>query len=306
MISRTDQKNQTTTYTYNDLYFLLTRTYPVSPADNFTYDLSGRMLTAERGGWVVTFTYDGANRVTQTTQNGKTIGYVYNIPGRTRTVTYPGGRSITEQMDFRSRLSTIDDAASPPPIVQYTYDLGNRVGTRAYRNGTLATYSYNANDWATSLEHAIGATRIAGFGYDFDKEGNKKFEEKRHNTARSEGYQYDNIYRLIDYKVGALVGSSVPVPITQTAYNLDPVGNWNSKTTDTVTQNRMHNEANELTMIDATNLAYDDNGNLQNDATYSYSYDEENRLTRVTRNSDSAIVASVPIRRAQPPRAENC
>ena len=37
-----------------------------------TYDLSGRMLSAERGGWLVTFTYDGANRVTQTTQNGKT------------------------------------------------------------------------------------------------------------------------------------------------------------------------------------------------------------------------------------------
>jgi|GEM_PF-4276812 len=290
LISRTDQKNQTTTYVYNDLYFLLKRTYPVSAADRLTYDLSARMLTAERGGWLVTFAYDGANRVIQTMQNGKTIGYVYDIPGRTRTVTYPGGRSITERMDSRSRLSIIDDAVSPPPIVQYSYDLGNRVVTRAYRNGAIATYGYNANDWVTSLEHTIEATRIAGFGYDFDKEGNKKFEQKRHSTTNSEGYQYDNIYRLIDYKVGALVGSSVPVPITQTQYNLDPVGNWNSKTTDDVTQFRRHDEANELTRIDGTNLTYDDNGNLQDDATYTYSYDEENRLTRVTRNSDSAIV----------------
>ena len=52
----------------------------------------------------------------------------------------------------------------------------------------------------------------------------------------------------------------------------------------------MHNEANELTSIDATNLSYDDNGNLQNDGVYTCAYDEENRLTRVTRNSDSAVV----------------
>ena len=288
LIRRTDQKNQTTIYTYNDLYFLLKRTYPISAADDLSYDLSGRMLTAERGGWVVTFAYDGANRVTHTTQNGKALSYIYDIPGRTRTVTYPGGRSITERMDFRSRLSIIDDAASPPPIVQYTYDLGNRVVTRSYRNGAVATYGYNANDWVASLEHTIGATRIAGFGYDFDEEGNKKFEEKRHDPGHSEAYQYDNIYRLTDYKVGQL-SSPVP-PVTQTAYNLDPVGNWNAKTTDGVTQTRLHNEANELTRIDATTLLYDDNGNLQDDGVYTYAYDEENRLTRVTRNSDSGVV----------------
>jgi RHS repeat-associated protein len=292
MISRTDQKNQTTTYVYNDLYFLMTRTYPVGPADNLTYDLSARMLTAERGGWLVTFVYDGANRVTQTTQNGKTISYAYDIPLRTRTVTYPGGRSVKEQKDSRNRLITIaDPTTSPPPIVQYGYDLGNRVLARSYRNSATATYSYNANDWINSLDHTAtnSGARIASFVYDFDKEGNKKFEQKRHDPTHSERYQYDNIYRLTDYKVGPLSTPSPPV-LTQTAYNLDPVGNWNSKTTDGVTQTRLHNEANELTGIDATNLTYDNNGNLQNDDAFTYAYDEENRLIRITRNSDAAIV----------------
>jgi RHS repeat-associated protein len=289
LISRTDQMNRTTTYLYSDLYFLLRRTYPVSPADNLTYDLSGRVLTAERAGWVVSFVYDGADRVTQTTQNGKTISYVYDIPGRTRTVTYPGGRSLQDQMDSRNRLTTIaEPTASPIPIVQYNYDLGNRVLTRSYRNNVAATYSYNANDWVSSLEHAVGATRVAGFGYDFDKEGNKKSEQKRHDPGHSEVYQYDNIYRLTDYKVAGTLRGTTAV-VTQTAYKLDAVGNWNSKTTDGVTQLRVHNEANELTGIGATNLTYDDNGNLQNDGVYTYAHDEENRLTRVTRNSDSAV-----------------
>src|SRR5262249_16448934 len=175
-------------------------------------------------------------------------------------------------------------------IVQFTYDAGDRVAGRANRNGTTTTYSYNANNWPLGIEHTLGATRIAGFAYAYDDEGNKRLEEQRHNTARSEAYEYDNRDRLITYKVGTLVGSTVPVPTTQTSYSLDPVGNWNTKTTDSVTQVRLHDDVNELIKIDTTSVTYDANGNQRVSGSYTYVYDEENRLVRVTRNSDSAIV----------------
>jgi len=290
ILTRTDQIGQVTNYAYNDLYFLTGRSYPSAVNDTFTYDLSGRMLTGQRGTWPVTFAYDGANRVTQTAQNGHTISYGYNIPGRTRQVTYPGSRVITEHTDARTRMDHIDDAGSPPPIVQYAYDVGNRVTSRNYRNGTSAAYSYNANDWITNLQHSSGGGPIAGFNYAYDNEGNKQFENKLQDSTHSECYGYDTTYRLISYKVGSLVLSCVPAPTTQTAYNLDPVGNWNSKTTNAVTQTRVHNSTNELVQINATTLTYDANGNLLNDGTYTYAYDEENRLTKATRNSDSAGV----------------
>jgi RHS repeat-associated protein len=295
---RTDQKGQVTDYQYSDLYFLEDRLYsgPGPGLDDFmSYDLSGRMLSACREGltddlpadtcpgWLVEFMYDGANRVTETHQNGRTIGYVYNIPGRTRQVKYPGGREITESTDPRSRLDKIDDAGSPPPIVQYSYDPGNRVLNRAYRNGTTAGYGYNDNNWITTLEHKNGATLIAGFGYEYDNEGNKDFEEKTHETGRSEVYSYDDAYRLIDFKVGALVGSVIPVPLTQTGYNLDKLGNWDEKTTDGATETREHNQANEITKIDLLDIASDDNGNLLQDERYDYDYDEENRLIKAAR-----------------------
>jgi len=75
------------------------------------------MLTAQRGTWAVAFTYDGADRVTQIAQNGRTHSYSYTFPGRTRTVTYPGGRVITKHTDARTWLDHIDDTCSPPPIV---------------------------------------------------------------------------------------------------------------------------------------------------------------------------------------------
>jgi RHS repeat-associated protein len=47
---------------------------------------------------------------------------------------------------------------------------------------------------------------------------------------------------------------------------------------------------NELIKIDAQPLVYDENGNLIDDGTYTYAYDEENRLIRVIRIVDSQVV----------------
>jgi RHS repeat-associated protein len=286
LVTRTDQEGQVQTHVYDDLYRLLSRSTPGWVADTFTYDVGGRMLSATRDTWVVTYTYDVANRVVQTTQGGRTIGYAYDIPNGTRTITYPGGRVITEQQDLRSRLSGVKEGAVN--IATYSYDNGNRVDSRTYNNGVVADYTYDANNRITSLTHDLGATLIAGFTHAYDNEGNKKYEEQQHNPTRSEGYQYDSIYRLVDYKVGALVAGTVPVPTTQTAYNLDAVGNWDSKTTDAVTENRTHNAANEITAIDATAITSDDNGNLIQDANFNYTFDENNRLVLVEQ-------ASVPV-----------
>src|SRR5262249_34672760 len=152
------------------------------------------------------------------------------------------------------RLETIDDAASPPSIVIYSYDLGHRVMTRDYGNGTTASYSYNANHWLTDLEHTYSATLIAGFGLALCNEGSHRFENKLDDASRSEAYQYDVLYRLVDYKVGMLVGSTVPVPITQTQYILDGLGNWDQKLKDSTTEDRTHNLVNEITAINTTPL----------------------------------------------------
>jgi RHS repeat-associated protein len=252
------------------------------------------MLTAERAGWLVSFDYDGADRVTQTDQNGQTVSYVYDIPGRTRTITYPSGRVITEQSDLRQRLDEVNDEATT--IADYIYDLGNRVISRHYNNGVSANYLYNANNWITDLDHSNDdLIMIAGLNHAFDKEGNKQYEDKLHDATNSEAYEYDDIYRLVEFKVGDLVGSTVPVPDTQTQYNLDALGNWDSKTTDDITEDRDHNAVNEITAITIddgvpTAINHDNNGNLNEDETYTYAYDEENRLISITRKSDSQVV----------------
>lgn len=294
VLTRTDQKSQVTTYTYSDLYFLLSRSYP-SGVDSFTYDLSGRVLsgnTTRGAGWNESFQYDGSDRLVQSVQNSQTISYVYNIPGRTRMLTYPGGRTITEQKDFRDfRLVNVNDSG-PTPIAQYTYDQANNVLTRGYRNNTITNYTYNQNNWVCSLVHKSGANLIVGFTYAYDNEGNKFYEQKLHELGRSEAYTYDSVYRLVDYQVGQLSASpppncptgalGVPNPVTQTSYTLDKLGNWLDKDTDGNMQLRMFSPSNEITSIGPLPVVSDFDGNTTMYASSGYQYDEENRLIKAT------------------------
>jgi RHS repeat-associated core domain len=319
LTQRTDQLGQVTKYGYNDLYYLRERNYqdPAELDDFFDYDTGGRMLLAERGAWMVRFdAYDAANRLLQTTQDATglamTLQYAHDTAAGTRAVIYPGGRLCNEQRDLRERLvgSTCDSFNA-----QYAYDQGNRVNTRNYNNGVSAHYSYDADNRITALNHTAGGT-ILDFGYDYDKEGNKQFEQKNHDPAKSEAYTYDDVYRLIDYKVGELVGSTVQVPTTQHEYDLDKVGNWDQFKINGVafknTPNQMNeyddpssdgpgeipddngipNDFKDLVATpepDGENWAHDKNGNRREDGKRIYVYDDENRLIQVTRKSDALV-----------------
>jgi YD repeat-containing protein len=82
----------------------------------------------------------------------------------------------------------------------------------------------------------------------------------------------------------------VPVPTTQTQYDLDSVGNWSTKTQNGTPETRTHSLTNEITHIGAVPVLSDLNGNTVDDELYTYAYDEENRLIAVTRKSDSSVV----------------
>jgi RHS repeat-associated protein len=345
LTDRVDQLGQVTEYEYNDLYYLTKRDYqdPPEPDDLFTYDTGGRMTGATkdypaadpRPDWVVTFdAYDAVNRLLQTTQDATgvptVVGYDYDTPTGRRTLCYPGGRVITEFTDLRERIETVNRGPGPAfpitPLAFYQYDLGNRVVTRDYDNGVTASYAYNANDWITELVHAAGTTEIADFGHGYDKEGNKLYEEKSPGflAGQSEAYHYDDVYRLIEYKVGDLVGSDVPMPITQRQYDLDKVGNWDQFTVDDdgagpsvpVVYNNTPNQMNEYDHWstngageipddlglninfadpeptppeDGENWAHDKNGNRREDGQRVYEYDDENRLVRMTRKIDVVV-----------------
>ena len=290
VISRTDHKGQVTAYVYDAINRRTQVDYPGTNDNIYTYDPVGNILTANNSNATISFAYDRAYRRTQSVQNGRNVAYSYDTAAGTKTITYPGGKVVREIRNVRGLLRRVEDA-SAQPIVQYVYDAADGIQTKTFLNGVVGSFTRNPNGWVTQLTYDRSGSQILGFQYTFDREGNRLYARHLHDTGKSEQYLYDAKYRLTQFKRGILdAGGSVAVPATQTAYNLDALGNWTSKITDGVTQNRTHNNTNEVVAVDGSALTYDDNGNLVDDGTNTYEYDYENHLVQVARKSDSAVL----------------
>ena len=281
IISRMDNNNNTTNYSYDVLDHLITRDYPGTNDDHFTYDFGARILTANNNNATIAYTYDNVDRMLSENLNGHITAYVYDIANRIRTITYPSNRIIEEDYDSRMRLSILKENALT--LVNYTYDALDRRINRSYINGTTTSYTYNNNNWITSVNHS-GSSSIEQLNYSFDNEGNRLVEQKINQPSHSEIYLYDNDDRLINYKVGTLVGNVIPVPTTQTQFTYDGAGNRIAVLKDAITTNYSVNNINEYSAIVSAGTitpGYDANGNVTNDGIHTYGFDFDNHLVSV-------------------------
>ncbi|MCD4687448.1 MAG: hypothetical protein K8S97_16075 [Anaerolineae bacterium] len=102
---------------------------------------------------------------------------------------------------------------------------------------------------------------------------------------RTMEYTYDALSRLAEarYNPGANVGAADGDLLRRYQYTYDVAGNRLSESVavdgGTPTVTNYTNAANQVTNI---GFAYDDNGNLTNDGTYTYTWDRANRLTQVS------------------------
>ncbi len=275
--SRKDNAGNMTFYTYDAADRLTLRNYPDANDDLFTYDALDRMTSAVNQNATVTFTYDALNRMLSETLNDKTTGYNYNIATGKRTLIYPSGRVIEENYDLRSQLAAIKESGET--LAAFAYDPAGRMTTRSYGNGTVTTYAYDDNNRTTGIVANPG--EFIHFTYAYDNVGNKRYEEKKHHPTHSEAYGYDANYRLTEFKVGELVGDSVPAPLTQTVYNYDGLGNRTTVTSDNSSEIYSSNSLNQYTQVNSNLLAYDANGNLTANGDIVLNYNSKNQLLNV-------------------------
>lgn len=290
MITKTDQDGNLTTYVYNALNKRTNIDYPGDNDNAYTYDDVGNLLTANNQNAAISLEYDSLYRLIQSDQNGQTTSYSYDTPNRSKLITYPSGQVIKEVRNFREMLAQVENALAQR-IVQYSYDHANRLVDKIYLNGITANFTHDANQRITNLNYDIGASQIISFQYGFDKEGNRLYAHKSHDPSNSEQYIYDNRYRLTQFKRGTLDNNGViATPTTQTAYDLDALSNWTSRTTDGLNEIRTHNVMNEINDINGVPRVYDDRGNLIDDGVHTYEYDFNNHLLKAIAKSDGSVV----------------
>ena len=134
---------------------------------------------------------------------------------------------------------------------------------------------------------------IAGFQFGYNRENSKLYSQDLTQTALSEVYQYDSVYRIADFQRGTLVATKDAVAGTPTqsqAWQLDGVGNWAMTSVNGIAQPQTISAMNEYSSFAGTANTHDLNGNLSDDGDKLLTFDFANRLVEVRKKSDNSLI----------------
>ena len=203
----------------------------------------------------------------------KTVSYTYDADGQRASVTYPSGTAVTYAYTPRAQVASVT-ADGPPPMATYAYDLNGNRTTKTLENGTSATSTYDDANRLLSLNNANSTGTLAKFDYTYDDIGNRLSKAAvgaAVPAAQTETYQYDAIDQLTNVAYGTA---------RTTAFNYDATGNRTTVTDSAslIPASYTANNLNQYTAIDAATPAYDANGNLIGNESWTYAYDASNRL----------------------------
>ena len=182
----------------------------------------------------------------------------------------------TYTYDAINRLTNLADGASLN--FTYSYDDANRLTSRSAPNGVVSSYGYDGLDRLTSLMHTAGATTLSGNLYTYNNANNISSWT---TASDQKGYTYDAVDRLTNV-------TNFEMPAEN--YSYDGVGN---RTASHLSASYSYQPFNKLTSTASAGYVYDNNGNLisKTDSlgTWTFTYDEENRLTQLTRPSGMTV-----------------
>ncbi|MBI3950522.1 MAG: Ig-like domain-containing protein [Acidobacteria bacterium] len=239
---------------------------------------------------IVNYAYDSLSRLLEEVQNDQAVSSRWAGDNDRIGLVYPNGREIEFTFDQLDRIDQIRNPQSAirSPIVDYNYIGPGRVLERIYANGVRLTYlddarqrdvGYDDLKRIIQLRHLTSNNSlVAGFASDYDRANNQLFEVKQHDNNRREDYRFDSIYRLERF---ARQGEPADT------WQLDGAGNWASR------QGVLNqaNNVNEYAAFSRERQLHDDNGNLIEDDANRYQYDFANRLRKVIRKADNAVIA---------------
>lgn len=264
-----DRKNQTATYTYDALNRLSTATYADGSVVSYSWDNGSRLTqVSDTAGNTIHRFYDGLdNLLCETSQSLTTlsacqsaasqstaanaVAYSYDTVSRRQTMTVNGQAAITYTWDNADRLTNISQAAynsQAAAQVIKTYDNDNRPATLTLPNSVVGTYSFDAASELTEISYAKGSTSVGTLIYTYDADGR------------------------VSSRSGTLFQSVMPAAAAGIVYDADNrLCAWNAASPSCT----------------APTITWDNNGNLTNDGSHTYTWDSRNRL-KATSNRSAA------------------
>ncbi|CBL45672.1 RhsD protein [gamma proteobacterium HdN1] len=319
LIQKTDARNSVTKYSYDALNRLTEIQYPASAQDNVSlkYDETslptangsiankgkGRLTSAiVANGDKIQWAYDALGNITNDVrvQAGKTFQttYSYNAAGQLTTLTYPSGRELSYSYDNQGRIRQLRSRTSATAswttlANNVSYEPFGPVTGFTWGNGLTETLSYDTHYQPEAIKTSAGSTDVRSLQYGFNLANELDHLTDAKTPARSQLFSYDPNGRL----------SHAQGQYGTLAYQYDLTGNRVSQAQTNASDGQNFTESyqypantHRLTQVNASgqggqnrNFQYSAAGNLTQDESYTYVYNDANRLTKIF--SGPAIVA---------------
>lgn len=276
---------------------------PAAPDTTFEiylYDGLSRLRESSNDLSTVLRSYDSLGHVTRESQflvgtPAAVVVCEHDGAGNRTRIVYPGGRTISLVYDALNRVKSVSDADGL--IAEYEFIGPGRITRKRFGNGTVCDVEYNGQqvippapsadqDYgirqvvATTHYRAVDGLVIDARQYRWDRAGNKTLRRdvRPGGPCLAHEYCYDAAYRLCRTIVTCPPSGSPfgpPVPVRDTAYQLDDVGNRLSVTgvgtldagdygqvPDCTATTPADLDMNQYTSTPFDCRVYDDNGNL--------------------------------------------
>ncbi|HEY5912717.1 MAG TPA: RHS repeat-associated core domain-containing protein [Verrucomicrobiae bacterium] len=281
-----------TFYGYDDAGNLLSIDYPASPDVSFTYNENNQPLTMTTAGLGTnSYTYTDAGNIW--TEGGiwakdtVTNAYHASVPRLRTGLTLAQPALFWAQSygyDAADRLQTI---TSPAGTFTYGYRGPGTVWTNlALPNSAAITNCFDtaARMTGTWLRNSSG-TVLNKHTYLYNTAGQRQRQALTDNGYTTYGYDDD---AQLTNSLGYTSGGS-PIANEQLGFVYDPGWNMTNRSVNGTPTSYGVNDLNEVTSVGGVPCTYDQNGNRltygQGSGTTQYTYDDENRLTRVSYSS---------------------
>jgi RHS repeat-associated protein len=295
VISTTDPRGKTSTFTYDARHQRKSATDPLGRTKLWDYDYRGNKISETRpDGGVTYFAYDNRNRLVQTTDPaGHVTTQTYDSAGNLATLTDARNNTYTYTYDSRNRETamTYPDGSHE----DFTYDPAGNLATYTTRAGQVRTASYDNRNRETAFNWSDG-TPGASSSYDA---ANRVLALNSSVSALS--YAYDAAGQLLSETQDINGGGGAKT----ISYTYDADGNRLTigyPTTDVVSYG--YSARNQLVQIadgganPLATYAYDLDGNrtnrtLENGTAVNYGYDDASRGLSVDQVNSAGSFAKI-------------
>jgi RHS repeat-associated core domain len=288
VLSESDGKGNTTSYSYDGYDRLSQITYPNSTYELKTYDSNDNLLThRKRDGVILRYTYDAKGQTKSLViPNESTIYYNYDGLGR-ETEVVRGTQITSYSYDGLSRLAQLTTNGR---TLSYQYNAASQRTRLTFPDGFYVTYHYDNAGNLTEIRQQ-GTTTILANAY--DRIGRVKSVSRA--GGASSAISYDRMNRLTQYTHSGVTTINYTYnPASQLAQRSVTNVNHQIQVPTLATESYTSNNLNQYTRVSAGGVSKTINhstaGNLTGFDGWSYQYDNQNRLKQASKSGTTVTL----------------